>query len=331
MQAVAIQTAVFRGYDLIAFACSTLEGRAIAHVDAASLPDEAAGALQFRQRRRNAGPPHAQDDRQHVVGHRNDPVIQPVGGKQQPAAQPFLEAVTSAAERGLGVLDQQRVDVTEQLLLDVRVSVRGPPELGHRDAQSIAGDRHQASIGSALYAEHRRHADKTEPSDHRDLDRTVALRSYQQRCDAAFDEVDVLDGMVVILKNRPALERNRLQERTEPLKGRRRKSGQQAVLDPNRLFPVGTAQRTFQRYPIELSSRCVPTRSCSAGIRTSSPPSYSLFDRESPASRQSGDAGQGVPFPSGIAVIPVPTTTRRSDRVQSAMLANPRLNDVQFR
>jgi hypothetical protein len=30
-------------------------------------------------------------------------------------------------------------------------------------------------------------------------------------------------------------------------------------------------------------------------------------------------------------VIPVPTTTRRSDRVQSAMLANPRLNDVQFR
>ena len=35
------------------------------------------------------------------------------------------------------------------------------------------------------------------------------------------------------------------------------------------------------------------------------------------ASRQSGDAGQGVPFPSGgIAVIPVPTTTRRSDRVQ---------------
>ena len=103
--------------------------------------------------------------------------------------------------------------------------------------------------------------------------------------------------MVVILKNRPALERDRLQERTEPLKGRRRKSSQQAVLDPNRLFAVGTAQRIFQRYPMELSSRCVPTRPCSAGIRASSPPSYSLFDRESPASRQSGDAGQGSPLP----------------------------------
>jgi hypothetical protein len=173
------------------------------------------------------------------------------------------------------------VDVAEQLLLDIGVSVRGPSQFGHRDAQCIAGDRHQASIGSALYAEHRRHTDKTEPSDHRDLDRTIALRSHQQRCDAAFDEVDVLDGMVVVLKNSPALERNRLQERPEPLKGRRRKTGQQAVLDPNRLLAVGTAQRTFQRYPMELSSICVPIGPCSASIRTSSPPSYSLFDLES--------------------------------------------------
>lgn len=136
---------------------------------------------------------------------------------------------------------------------------------------------------------------------------------------------------MVVLKNRAALERNGLQEGTKPLKRRRCKTGQQAVLDPNRLLAVGTAQRTFQRYPMELSSICVPIGPCSASIRTSSPPSYSLFDRESPASRQSGDAGKGVPFPSGIAVIPEPTTTRRSDRVQSAMLANPRLNDVQFR
>ena len=182
--------------------------------------------------------------------HRNDAVIQPVRCQQQPTAQPFLEAVTCAAQRCLGVLNQQRVDIAEQLLLNIRVAVRDPPQVRHRDAQRIAGDRHQASIGSALYAEHRRHTDKTEPSDHRDLDRTIALRSHQQRCDAAFDEVDVLDGMVVVLKNSPALERNRLQERPEPLKGRRRKTGQQAVLDSNRRLAVGTAQRIFQRYPM---------------------------------------------------------------------------------
>ena len=49
MQAVAIQTAVFRGYDLIAFACSTLESRAILHLDAAPVPDETADPLQLRQ------------------------------------------------------------------------------------------------------------------------------------------------------------------------------------------------------------------------------------------------------------------------------------------
>src|SRR5690349_1262703 len=106
MQAAATQIPVFRRYDLITFASSTLESRAIAQVDAAPLPDETTGSLQFRQRRRNAGTPYAQNDRQHIVGHRNDPVIQPIGRKQQPAAQPFLEAVTGAAESCLGVLDQ---------------------------------------------------------------------------------------------------------------------------------------------------------------------------------------------------------------------------------
>jgi len=86
---------------------------------------------------------------------------------------------------------------------------------------------------------------------------------------------------MVVLKNRAALERNGLQEGTKPLKRRRCKTGQQAVLDPNRLLAVGTAQRTFQRYPMELSSICVPIGPCSASIRTSSPPSYSLFDLES--------------------------------------------------
>jgi len=85
MQAAATQIPVFRRYDLITFASSTLESRAIAQVDAAPLPDETTGSLQFRQRRRNAGTPYAQDDRQHIVGHRNDPVIQPIGRKQQPA------------------------------------------------------------------------------------------------------------------------------------------------------------------------------------------------------------------------------------------------------
>jgi len=47
--------------------------------------------------------------------------------------------------------------------------------------------------------------------------------------------------MVMVLKNRPALERNGLQERTKSLKGSRRKSGQQAVLDPNRRLAVGAA------------------------------------------------------------------------------------------
>src|SRR5207248_10990405 len=85
MQAVAVQIAVFRGYDLIAFACSTLESRVIAQVYAASLPDETTSPLQFRQRRCNAGAPYTQDDREHVVGHGNNPVIEPVGRKQQPA------------------------------------------------------------------------------------------------------------------------------------------------------------------------------------------------------------------------------------------------------
>jgi hypothetical protein len=61
--------------------------------------------------------------------------------------------------------------------------------------------------------------------------------------------------MMVVLKNRPALERNGLQEGTKPLERGRRKTGQQAVLDRNRLLAVGTAQRTFQRYPMELSSK----------------------------------------------------------------------------
>lgn len=66
--------------------------------------------------------------------------------------------------------------------------------------------------------------------------------------------------MMVILKNRPALERNGLQEGAKPLEGRRRKTSQQAVLDPDRLLAVGTAQRNFQRYPMELSSRCPRSR-----------------------------------------------------------------------
>jgi hypothetical protein len=179
------------------------------------------------------------------------------------------------------------VDIAEQLLLDIGVSVRNPSQVGYRDAQCIAGHRHQASIGRALDAEHRGHADEPEPPDHRDLDRPVALRSHQQRCDAAFDEVDVLDRMVVVLKNRPAFERNGLKERTKLLKGCRRKAGQQAVLDPNRLLAVGAADRTFQRYPMKLSSRCIPIGP-SAGIGVSSRLKYSPCDPESldPVNRQ---------------------------------------------
>src|SRR5262249_30228069 len=131
-------------------------------------------------------------------------------------------------------------------------------------AQCISGDRHEASIGRPLNAEYRCHTDETQPPDHRDLDRPVALRPHQQRCNAAFDEVDVLDGMVVVLKDRPALERNGLQEGTKPFKERRGKTGEQAILDPNRLLAADTAQRTFQRYPMEVSLRCVPIGPCSA-------------------------------------------------------------------
>jgi len=155
-------------------------------------------------------------------------------------------------------LHQERVDIAEQLLLDIRVSVRETSQVRYRDAQCVAGNRHEASIGGALDAEHGRHTDKTEPSDHCDLDGSVALRPHEQRCNAALDEVDVLNGVVVVLKNRPALQRDGLQEGAKSLEGRRRKSGQQAVLDPNRLLAVSPAQRTFQRYPMELSSRRVP-------------------------------------------------------------------------
>src|SRR5215470_17358120 len=79
----------------------------------------------------------------------------------------------------------------------------------------------------------------------------------------------------------PPLQRNGLQEGTKSLERRRRKSGQQAVLDPDRLLAVGNAQRTVQRYPmacLEIS----PIGPCQAGIGASSPPSYSLFNPESP-------------------------------------------------
>ena len=156
------------------------------------------------------------------------------------------------------------MDVAEQLLLDIRVSVRDPSQVGHRDTQCIAGNRHQASIGGALYAEHRRHTDETKPSDHRDLDRPVTLCPHQQRRDTAFDEIDVLDGVVVVLKNCPALQRDGLQEGTKSLERRRRKSGQQAVLDPDRLLAVGNAQRTVQRYPMacprDFSDRALSSR-----------------------------------------------------------------------
>lgn len=98
--------------------------------------------------------------------------------------------------------------------------------------------------------------------------------------------------MVVILKNRPALERNGLQEGTKPLEGRWRKTSQQAVLDPDRLLAVGTAQRTFQRYPMELSSIC-PDRAL-FGIRASCPRSYSLFDPESRHSDNPATPGRGA-------------------------------------
>ncbi|WOH64419.1 hypothetical protein RX331_28295 [Bradyrhizobium sp. BWA-3-5] len=213
----------------------------IAQVDAASLPDEPAAPFQCGKRRRNAGTSYAQDDRQHVVRHRNDPVVEPVRCKQQPAAQPFFEAVAGAAKSCLGVLHQERMDIVEQLLLDIGASMRDPSQVGHCDAQCIAGDRHQASIGRSDYAKHGRHADEAQPSNHGDFNRPVALRPHQHRCDAALDEIDVFDGMVMVLKNRPALEGNGLQERTKSLKGSRRKSGQQAVLDPNRRLAVGAA------------------------------------------------------------------------------------------
>jgi hypothetical protein len=76
-----------------------------------------------------------------------------------------------------------------------------------------------------LYAEHRCHTDEPQPSNHRDLDRSVALSPHQERCDTAFDEIDVLYGVVIILKNGPTLERNGLQEGEKLLERSRRKAG----------------------------------------------------------------------------------------------------------
>jgi hypothetical protein len=68
-----------------------------------------------------------------------------------------------------------------------------------------------------LHAEHGRHTDEAEAPDHRNLDRAIALRAHKQRGNAAFDEVDVLNGMVVVLEDRPALQRNGLQQGAKPL------------------------------------------------------------------------------------------------------------------
>jgi hypothetical protein len=58
-----------------------------------------------------------------------------------------------------------------------------------------------------------------------------------------------------------------LQEGTKPLKRRRRKTGQQAVSNPNRTFAVGTAQRTVQRYPMErFLETCLTQYNCTVFV-----------------------------------------------------------------
>jgi hypothetical protein len=90
--------------------------------------------------------------------------------------------------------------------------------------------------------------------------------------------------MVVFLKNGPALQRNGPQQGQKPREGRRRKAGQQPVLDQNRLLMVGSIQRTLQRYPMEFSPPdralcgryrgCFPGEASLASIRGSRNPTF---------------------------------------------------------
>jgi hypothetical protein len=101
----------------------------------------------------------------------------------------------------------------------------------------------------------------------------------------------MLDGMVIILQDCAAFERDGLQVRTEGLEGRRRKPSQQAVLDANRLLTLGTAQGTVQRYPM-ARLRSIPSRALAAGFRMPSASSYSFFDPESLATARAAFSGR---------------------------------------
>ena len=79
-------------------------------------------------------------------------------------------------------------------------------------------------------AQDRGDSDEPERPDHRDLDRPVGARARIERGDPAFDEMDVLDAMEVVLQDGPPRERDASQMRRKAAKARRIQAGKNPVL-----------------------------------------------------------------------------------------------------
>src|SRR6266436_5486580 len=108
--------------------------------------------------------------------------------------------MTNIAQGRLRILDEESVNISEQVLShqgyffhDMLQVIRGDPE---RFARYL----HQAAVRRTHGSENGRHAHKAEATDDCNLHRTVALARRDQGCDSALDEVDVLDGSVMLLK-----------------------------------------------------------------------------------------------------------------------------------
>jgi hypothetical protein len=139
--------------------------------------------------------------------------------------------VTGGAERDLGVLHHQGVDVIEEMLPDPRDRIHRLPELRRGNAERLSSHLHLAAIGRPADSKDRRHPDQPEAADDRDLDRTIAAGARIDRGDATFDEMNPIDLMMMILQDCPPGQRDQLQMRREDPKARPIKTGKDAISD----------------------------------------------------------------------------------------------------
>jgi hypothetical protein len=106
----------FALHDAVAPTRGLFEPPAIDDRDLTACRLDEALALEEVERLRHAGPPHAQHDRDVIVGERNVVPLEAVVAHQEPAREPLAEVVTGVAGGRLRGVELEQVGIGQQHL-----------------------------------------------------------------------------------------------------------------------------------------------------------------------------------------------------------------------